>query len=317
MLASAGGSRRLDWKNSWADLSLSSLATRLLAARHFARAILANGEGWTRPPDLTGRGPAGREAVAVDFAASRPASAHEIGASAYSTASTPSCSTMPPGSLEQVVFRMDVLHQLQVRGVQVTTCLLRSLKSASISIWRPPGSRTPACRSRQRSFVKRDEAQEAFAALGGDVVVKPLFGSEGRGMVCAFPTQKPRGARSYPDDRNTVVPSRVRSTSRLGSANCLALGGGVGGHAAPGPRRLADERRAVQGGKAEAVVPGAVEVELALRASAVLGTVVAGVDLLPRPAGGWYVLEVNNAVPGWRWLAPSPGWMWRRRCGRR
>src|SRR5437588_388762 len=28
-----------------------------------------------------------------------------------------------------------------------------------------------------------DAALEAFAALGGDVVVKPLFGSEGRGMV--------------------------------------------------------------------------------------------------------------------------------------
>src|SRR6202035_5417716 len=33
-----------------------------------------------------------------------------------------------------------------------------------------------------------DAALEAFVALGGDVVVKPLFGSEGRGMVrvCDF-----------------------------------------------------------------------------------------------------------------------------------
>src|SRR5204862_4089818 len=28
-----------------------------------------------------------------------------------------------------------------------------------------------------------DAALEAFTALGGDVIVKPLFGSEGRGMV--------------------------------------------------------------------------------------------------------------------------------------
>src|SRR5256885_786945 len=30
---------------------------------------------------------------------------------------------------------------------------------------------------------RADAALEAFVALGGDVVVKPLFGSEGRGMV--------------------------------------------------------------------------------------------------------------------------------------
>ncbi|HEV3082615.1 MAG TPA: hypothetical protein VGY66_22720, partial [Gemmataceae bacterium] len=32
----------------------------------------------------------------------------------------------------------------------------------------------------------------------------------------------------------------------------------------------------------------------------------AGVDLLPGPAGEMYVLEVN-AVPGWRALAPATG----------
>jgi ribosomal protein S6--L-glutamate ligase len=61
-----------------------------------------------------------------------------------------------------------------------------------------------------------------------------------------------------------------------------------------------------QGGRAEAVSATAEESSLALRAAEAMGADAAGVDLLPRPGGGYYVLEVN-AVPGWRALAPVTG----------
>ena len=90
---------------------------------------------------------------------------------------------MPPGSLEQVVFRMDLLHRLQARGAvvlnppaAVETCVdkyLASARLAAAGLLVPP---TAVCQH-------ADAALEAFAALGGNVVVKPLFGSEGRGMV--------------------------------------------------------------------------------------------------------------------------------------
>jgi glutathione synthase/RimK-type ligase-like ATP-grasp enzyme len=48
------------------------------------------------------------------------------------------------------------------------------------------------------------------------------------------------------------------------------------------------------------------EERLALAAAHAVGTHVAGIDLLPRPEGGYFVLEVN-AVPGWRALAPTTG----------
>jgi ribosomal protein S6--L-glutamate ligase len=48
------------------------------------------------------------------------------------------------------------------------------------------------------------------------------------------------------------------------------------------------------------------EERLALAAAKAVGTPVAGIDLLPRPDGGYFVLEVN-AVPGWRALAPTTG----------
>src|SRR5262249_44013031 len=78
---------------------------------------------------------------------------------------------------------MDVLHRLQARGAVVLnppaaleTCVDKYLASARLEAAGLPVPRTVVC---QHS----DAALEAFARLGGDVVVKPLFGSEGRGMV--------------------------------------------------------------------------------------------------------------------------------------
>jgi RimK family alpha-L-glutamate ligase len=61
-----------------------------------------------------------------------------------------------------------------------------------------------------------------------------------------------------------------------------------------------------QGGRAEAVSLTVEEERLTLAAAKAVGATVAGVDLLPRPGGGYDVLEVN-AVPGWRALAPATG----------
>jgi len=61
-----------------------------------------------------------------------------------------------------------------------------------------------------------------------------------------------------------------------------------------------------QGGRTEPVSLTPEEERLALKAAEAVGTTVAGIDLLPRPGGGYYVLEVN-AVPGWRALAPATG----------
>src|SRR5262249_34013889 len=91
--------------------------------------------------------------------------------------------TMPPGSLEQVIFRMDVLQRLAARGVPVLNpprplelCVDKSLTTSLLDA---AGPLVPPTVVSQHA----DAALEAFEALGGDVVVKPLFGSEGRGMV--------------------------------------------------------------------------------------------------------------------------------------
>ncbi|MBY0460862.1 MAG: 30S ribosomal protein S6--L-glutamate ligase, partial [Gemmataceae bacterium] len=90
--------------------------------------------------------------------------------------------TMPSGSLEQVVFRMDLLHDAAASGMPVLNppraveaCVDKYLTTARLA---RAGIPTPPTAVSQRSA----DALIAFEELGGDVVLKPLFGSEGRGM---------------------------------------------------------------------------------------------------------------------------------------
>jgi ribosomal protein S6--L-glutamate ligase len=213
--------------------------------------------------------------------------------------------TMPPGSLEQVVFRMDVLHCLQARGVRVLnppaaveTCVDKYLATARLQAAGLPVPPTVVCQH-------ADAALEAFAALGGDVVVKPLFGSEGRGMVrVADPDLAWRTFRAL--ERLQSVLYLQRFVPHPGWDLRVFV---LGGRALAAMRRQANggwRTNVAQGASAEVVSLAAVEEELALRAAAAVGALVAGVDLLPGPAGEWYVVEVN-AVPGWRALAPVAG----------
>jgi len=150
-----------------------------------------------------------------------------------------------------------------------------------------------------------ESAMQAFGQLGGDVVVKPLFGSEGRGMVRVadeevawrtFRTLERTQAVLYLqqfvahpgwDLRTFVIGGRVLASMRR--------------HARGGWRT-----NVAQGGRAEAVSLTTEEERLTLEAARAVGTLVAGVDLLPRPGGGYYILEVN-AVPGWRALSRATG----------
>ena len=93
--------------------------------------------------------------------------------------------TMPPGSLEQVVSRMDFLAGVEEQGVRVVNspkaieCAVdKYLTTQKLAAADLPVPDTIVCES-------SDEAMVAFERLGGDVVVKPLFGAEGRGIVRA------------------------------------------------------------------------------------------------------------------------------------
>src|SRR5262245_47659716 len=94
---------------------------------HFA--ILSAGAGWHVQDLLRAARQLGHTGEAVDFrrlhagvaAPSPPAPLPpgERGDNCLANADCVLVRTMPPGSLEQVVFRMDLLHRLQARGVPV------------------------------------------------------------------------------------------------------------------------------------------------------------------------------------------------------
>src|SRR5690242_316814 len=100
-------------------------------------ALLSAGDGW-HVRDLCRAGAAlGHDAVAVDFR--RLSAAVSAGPDVLDGFDGVLVRTMPPGSLEQVVFRMDLLHRLAARGIRVLnppraveTCVDKYLATARL-----------------------------------------------------------------------------------------------------------------------------------------------------------------------------------------
>ncbi len=145
----------------------------------------------------------------------------------------------------------------------------------------------------------------AFANLGGDVVLKPLFGSEGRGMVRI--TDEETAWRTFRVLEQTGQVIYLQQFVKHPGWDLRAFV--IGGKVIAAMRRTAGDdwrTNVAQGGTAERVTLSDSEVSLALRAAEVVGCPLAGVDLLPGPGGELFVIEVN-AVPGWKALASACG----------
>jgi ribosomal protein S6--L-glutamate ligase len=212
--------------------------------------------------------------------------------------------TMPPGSLEQVVFRMDALARLEAAGTVVVNppkaveaAVDKYLTSARLAEAGLKVPRTIVCQT-------ADAAMLAFAELGGDVVLKPLFGAEGRGI--ARLTDEALALRAFKMLEQLGAVLYLQEFIKHEGADLRLL---VIGHRVLGMRRRnpLDWRTNVSRG----ATPEPLEVtpelaDLAHRAAASVGATVAGVDLLPGCDGQLYAIEVN-AVPGWKALARVHG----------
>ncbi len=214
---------------------------------------------------------------------------------------------MPPGSLEQVVFRMDALHRVAAAGIPVWNPP-RAVEAAvdkflALALLDQAGLPVPPTWTGQTA----DGALAAFDALGGDVVVKPLFGSEGRGLVRisdrelawrCFHALEQIGAVLYlqrmirhpgHDLRAFVLQGKVLGAMRrFAPANEWRTNVSLGGRAEP--VRLDHE----------------VE-HLALAAARAVGAELAGVDMVEDMDRQRLVVLEVNAVPGWRALSSVTG----------
>jgi RimK family alpha-L-glutamate ligase len=210
--------------------------------------------------------------------------------------------TMPPGSLEQVVFRMDALGVLADAGVVVINpprvieaAVDKYLASAKLQAAGLRIPRTVVCQN-------LTDALAAFHQLGGDVVVKPLFGGEGRGIVRVNDEALAWRVFSTLAQLRSVVYLQEYIPHNGFDLRLLVLGERVLAMRRVNP---ADWRTNIsRGARAEPLVPSREAMETARQAAAALGAPFAGVDILPDRRGQDYVLEVNG-VPGWKAMSAT------------
>jgi len=208
--------------------------------------------------------------------------------------------SMPPGSLEQVIFRMDALARLAASGVRV----LNSPRAIEIAVdkylttakLQEAGLRVP----RTVACQTCEQAMESFAALGGDLVVKPLFGGEGRGITRVSDEAIALRVFKALEQIEAVIYLQEYIAHDGSDLRVMVLGERVLGMR----RRHAHDWRTnvSRGAIAEPLAVTEELADLARCASAAVGTNIAGVDFLRGKDGQLYAIEVN-AVPGWRALA--------------
>ena len=205
---------------------------------------------------------------------------------------------IPAGSLEQIIVRLDALHALEERGMAVINSP-RTIERTVDKLWTTallanaglPVPETVVCEH-------PDEAMAAFRTLG-DVIVKPLFGSMGLGMVRVSDEEMAfRVFRTLDAIRGVYYLQRAIDHDGA-DVRAFVVGDRVVGAI---ERRAAGWRTNIaRGAQASSFVLPAAWCELALRAARAVGADYAGVDLLPARDSTVYVVEVNG-IPGWRGL---------------
>jgi RimK family alpha-L-glutamate ligase len=203
-----------------------------------------------------------------------------------------------------VIFRVDALHALVERGVTcvngpkaIERTIDKFLASALLARAGVSTPRTIACE-------RPEDALDAFEELGGDVIVKPLFGSMGAGM-----TRVDDADVAYRVFHALTLERAVyylQETLPHGGRDVRAFV--VGGRVLAAIERSGSGWRAnlARGARARATELSTEQERLCVEAAEALGVDYAGVDLLRAADGRDHVLELNG-IPGWSGLQEATG----------
>ncbi|TET58232.1 RimK family alpha-L-glutamate ligase [Candidatus Bathyarchaeota archaeon] len=202
------------------------------------------------------------------------------------------------GSLEEIIFRMDLLHHAKRQGILVVNspeAIEKCVdKYRALSILEESGFTVP------RTIVTENtkEAIEGFHELGGDIITKPLFGSRGVGSTrISDPEIAARIFRSLRFQHNVLYLQEFIPHDNMDIRAFV-----VGSNVIAAMRRLGDSWKTnVSQGAKPASAELSEELEnLAIDAAKCLGCEISGVDIL-ESSNGPVILELNSQ-PGWRGL---------------
>ncbi|HEY0292694.1 MAG TPA: RimK family alpha-L-glutamate ligase [Hansschlegelia sp.] len=214
---------------------------------------------------------------------------------------------LPAGTTEQITARLGLLHAARALGVAVINdaravevCVDKSMTTFVLA---EAGLPTPRTVVRER----REDAIAALESLGGDAVLKPLFGAQGKGLI------RVRSADDLPQPDDVAGVYYLQEF--VASRGSRAAGGAhdwrvfvLDGKPIGAMIRRSDGwvTNIFQGATGEAASIDGEAASLAVRAAAAVGAAYAGVDLIEAEDGRFLVLEVNS-MPAWKGLTHATG----------
>jgi tetrahydromethanopterin:alpha-L-glutamate ligase len=206
--------------------------------------------------------------------------------------------SIPNGSFEQVTFRLSLLHALGELGIRVVNqaraierCVDKSMTSFLLA---RAGIPTPTTLVTEAA----DSAVSWRATQPCDIVAKPLFGAQGRGL------RRIERAADLPDPAEGLsgvlyLQHYVGRDSEWRDFRAFVVGDVA--VAAMARRGVSWITNVARGGTCEPVAVADRLGELAVAASRAVGTAYCGVDLIENAQGELVVLEVNS-MPAWKGL---------------
>ncbi len=202
------------------------------------------------------------------------------------------------GSLEEIIFRMDLLHRLERLGMLIINPPLSIERSVdkyyALALLEECGLPVP----RTAVTESHEEALKCFHELGGDVIVKPLFGSRGIGSTRISDSDvAARVFRTISFHRGVLY---LQEFIPHGVSDIRAFV--VGDRVVASMYRIAEtwKTNVSLGAKPVSINLDDELKNLAVKAAKVIGCKVTGVDILEGPKGP-VVVELNSQ-PGWRGL---------------
>lgn len=202
------------------------------------------------------------------------------------------------GSVHELVFRMDMLSKMEKLGLTVINpskaiehcadkyAILSIIENAEIPIPRTIATESVSV------------ALRAFNELGGDVIVKPIFGSRGIGTTRLVDSEIASTAFKAIVFYHGVI--YLQKFIPHGTSDIRAFV--VGDQVIASMRRVSNSWKTnySQGAKPSKIKLSSALKELAIKSARAVGCRIAGVDILEGPKGPM-IVDVNSQ-PGWKGL---------------